>query len=106
MAITVTNEEDHAVIHLSEVFDAQTAAELTALLETIPAERRVVIDFAFLRDGRLTALVSVAGACARREGVSLRGVSEFGARILGYLGDTKLLHEDAAAHEPAPRARQ
>jgi len=91
MPIAVRSEGDYTVVHLSDVFDSETASELTELLQDLPPTRPLVIDFTFLRDRRLTALVSVVEGCTKREGVTLRGLSEFGVRLLQYLGKQKLL---------------
>ena len=91
MSIAVTSEGDHTVVHLSDVFDSETASDLSELLKDLPPGHPLVIDFTFLRDRRLTALVSVVEGCTGREGVTLHGLSEFGVRLLKYLGKQKLL---------------
>jgi len=95
MSIAVASEGGSRVVYLSETFDSDTARDLRGLLKSLPPAHPVVVDFTFLRDRRLTALVSVTAECAGRDLVKLRGLSEFGVRILEYLGKTKLLGDHA-----------
>lgn len=84
----VTAESAMMLVRLDGRFDATQASALEQMLSTFKPIRRVVIDFAAVREADAAAVASLARTlgAAPESRVTLRGLSRHLRRVLRYVG--------------------
>ncbi|HET6439646.1 MAG TPA: hypothetical protein VFG59_16390 [Anaeromyxobacter sp.] len=79
---------EEQTVQFDERLDQQAATHARAVIEAIPQDAEVILDFTSVRDIEYGALASVLAAMARHSPrpVALRGLCDQHIRLLRYLG--------------------
>lgn len=74
------------LIRIGGAFDAQAANRLSGWLCEVPADDPLVLDFSGVRECQNLGLAAVAADLARREHLSITGLTRHQERMLRYFG--------------------